>query len=66
MEQITPRYLTLRQCAQYASIPLRTFQKTWTSLTKYGLNPTRLPNGRLRFDRTEIDRVMQTLKVIKE
>lgn len=61
--EITPRYLTMKQAAQYLSMPLSTFKKKHLAWVD-DLNPSKVGSNRLRFDRQRLDMLMDKLRVI--
>jgi predicted DNA-binding transcriptional regulator AlpA len=62
--QIIPRYLSMKQAAQYIDMPLSTFKKKYMDWVN-DLNPSKVGSNRLRFDREKIDSLMQKLRVIR-
>lgn len=67
---ITPAYLSLKDTAAYLGIGLSTSKRDWPSWEKFGVIPSRYVSStgrgrRLFFRRTELDRMMDQMKVIK-
>lgn len=67
---ITPAYLSLTETAAYFGMSLGTAKRDWPSWEKFGVVPSRYVNRsgrgrRLFFRRTELDRMMDQMKVIK-
>lgn len=57
------RYFNLNQTAQYLGMGLSTVKRDWPSFSKYGVVPSRVGKRTLRFDKEQLDRMMERLKV---
>jgi hypothetical protein len=65
--EITPAYLNLKQSAQYLNIAESTAKKIWPSwIDKYGVIPSRYPSRTLKFKVSDLDKIMDAEKVVRE
>ncbi|MBI5150149.1 MAG: helix-turn-helix domain-containing protein [Candidatus Omnitrophica bacterium] len=62
---ITPAYLNLKQSAEYLGISEGHTKRIWPSWQRYGVVPARFPARTLRFKRSDLDRMIESLKVVK-
>lgn len=61
--KITQAYLNLKESAIYLGISVSTAQKVWCQWERYGVIPARFPARTLRFKRSDLDKMMEHLKV---
>ncbi len=63
--QIKPNqaYLNLREASQYLGIGESTAQHIWPSWEAYGVIPSRFPVKTLKFKKSELDQMLENLKV---
>lgn len=59
-------YLNLRETAEYLGIGESTAKKEWPRWQKYGVIPSRFPAKGLKFKRSDLDRMMESTKVVTE
>ncbi len=59
-------YLSIKSAAVYLDIPVSTLEKNWRKIFSGKVNAIKLPNGRYRFPKNEVDRLMKNLQVTKE
>lgn len=65
MAKIERGYLNLRQACQYLGIGESTGQRIWPLWEKeYGVVPSRFPKKTLKFRRADLDRMMESTKVV--
>lgn len=66
---MSPAYLNLKKSAEYLGIGYSTIKdekKGYLTWEKYGVIPSKFPGGRsVRFKITDLDRLMEKLKIIK-
>jgi hypothetical protein len=58
-------YMNLKEAAEYLGIGESTAKREWPSWEKYGVIPSRFPVRNLKFKRTELDKMMDSLKVVE-
>lgn len=56
-------YLNLREAAEYLGIGESTAQRLWPSWIKLGIIPARYPGKRLRFKKSDLDKLIEQFKV---
>lgn len=67
MISISPEYLSAKQSAAYLGIGYSTFRRDYPSYVAFGVVPrTYMGRTGRRFKRSELDRLMDTWRVIKE
>jgi len=59
-------YLNLKQAAEYLGIGGSTAKRIWPSWIDHGVVPSRFPGNKLRFKRSELDRMMDLLRVVNK
>ncbi len=58
-------YLNLKESAEYLGIGASTAKREWPSWQRYGVIPARFPVKTLRFKRADLDRMIESLKVVE-
>lgn len=60
---IVQEYLSLKQSAEYLGLSESRAKVIWPGWAKYGCVPSRLSSRTLRFKRSDLDKMMEALKV---
>lgn len=56
-------YLNLKQAAEYLGISESHAKTQWPGWSKYGVIPSRFPSRMLKFKISDLDKLMEVLKV---